>query len=949
MLPSNADAICPAIPNATYRIQLNGRFKLKEAVKLIPYLKDLGVSHVYSSPLLKARSGSTHCYDVVSHKEMNPEIATKREFERFTNALKTMGMGLLLDIVPNHMSTDTENKLWNDVLEKGVHSTYSEFFDIDWSVCNAGKPSVILPILGSRLLEVLRSGELRLVSDLEQSQPVCFKLYGRKLPISVESYRFVLEQLVETDNSRGEVINELVRRLSQESLYENKFSSDVKISKLLSELAAILFSPENYGALQRALQRINTKVKAKPDWREFIDFLNAQHYSLEYWRDAMKKLNYRRFFYINDLVALRTESRSVFDEAHSLIFDLVKAGEVQALRVDHIDGLKDPKEYIDRLRSTLAELAKHSKVIPTTKVNKPYIIVEKILMSGENLQANWKISGTTGYDFLRRTNGLFVSMENEREFQGIYQEFSRRKGNFEQVACDSRITITKRFMRADVDRLTRLAYEYKLPKSFRRVAGTDLRHAIEKTVSYFPVYRTYASSKRVMAIKDRMIIQYALKMAGKTSGPRTGRALKLLSYLLLSANSKRKVKFAEFCSRFQQLTPTVAAKGMEDTAFYRYFPLSSLNEVGGDPAEFGATIQRFHSENIKMTEHWPHTLLTSSTHDTKWSEDSRARLNVISELPYEWRSAIGRWSKINSRFKTRVGGKYYPSRNDEYLLYESIMAVLSIKDSSSIGREFISRIVGFMQKAAKEEKRETDWIDSNPQYDRALQEFTQKVLDGRNKRFLEDIKPLLEKVETYGMYNSLSQLLLKLTCPGVPDVYQGCETWNLRMVDPDNRLPVNFDSNRRLLDGVSQMRQGMTRNFVKHLLENCENGMIKMHLLTSVLRFRNQNPDLFNFGTYVPLKASGRYSSNVISFARKHSKSKIIVVSPRFFSKLCRENKKPVGKIWGLTSVQLPATFRGSYSNIFTGENVELHVQNNVCRLECEVAFRELPFCLLAN
>ena len=946
MLPFDAVVNCPTIPNATYRIQFNSRFKLREATKLIPYLKDLGVSHVYSSPLLKARSGSTHCYDVVSHNEINPEIATRVEFEKFTNTLRTIGMGLLLDIVPNHMSTDSENKLWNDVLQKGVRSTYSDFFDIDWSVCKAGKPSVILPILGSRLKQVLKSGELRLVSDLEQSRPVCLELYGRKLPISIESYEFVLEQLMEIDNSRGDVIKKLLRWLNQESLRVDKFRNNMNISTL-QKISTILFSMQSRSVLQRTLDRINTKVKTTPDWPEFIDFLNAQHYSLEYWREATKKLNYRRFFYINDLVALRTEDRSIFDEVHSLIFNLLEAGKVQALRVDHVDGLKDPKEYIDRLRRRLAELATHSKRIHIS--NEPYVVVEKILMSGENLQANWKISGTTGYDFLRRVNGLFVSKENAGKFQKIYQGFTGRKENFERVAYESRMTIAKRFMRPDVERLTRLAYDYKLPKSLQQVTRTDFSHAIEETVSYFPVYRTYASSKRVMATKDRMIIQYALNMAGKTSGPRTGRALRLLSYLLLSANAKRKVKFAEFCLKFQQLTPTIAAKGMEDTAFYRYFPLSSINDVGGDPAEFGTTIQRFHDENIETCENWPHTLLTSSTHDTKWSEDSRARLNVLSELPYEWRRTIGKCSKINSPFKTRIGRKLFPSKNDEYLLYESVMAALSIRDSSSPEREFASRIIGFMRKAANEEKRETDWVDPNPQYDRALQEFTWKVLDRQNRKFLKEIKPLLERVEMYGMYNSLSQLLLKLTCPGVPDIYQGCETWNLAMVDPDNRLPVNFDSNRRLLNEISQTRQTSTIDFAKSLLENCHSGMIKLHLLTSVLRFRNKNQDLFNYGNYVPFKASGRYSENVIVFAREHSKSKIIVATPRFFSKLCDVTKKPVGKIWDRTTVQLPAKFHGSYSNIFTGESVILDEQNNGCHLECDVAFGELPFCLLAK
>ena len=445
----------------------------------------------------------------------------------------------------------------------------------------------------------------------------------------------------------------------------------------------------------------------------------------------------------------------------------------------------------------------------------------------------------------------------QHRFDTIYRNFTETTKGFKNVAIDSKKIIVRRFMRPDVDRLIRIARSCKLPERFEEMSWSDLRVAIEETAVHFPVYRTYVASS--ITAKDRSIIEKALRETAKLVGRRQKTAVDLLRHLLISTNAKGNPRYEEFCLRFQQLTPTVSAKGLEDTVFYRYFPLSSLNEVGGDPSEFGVTVKEFHLENLQIAKDWPNMMLASSTHDTKWSEDSRARIDVLSEFPKEWRTAINRWSMINLRFKTRVGTNLFPSRNDEYLLYVALLATLP-DEPSSISSEFVDRLAGFMRKASKEEKRETGWIESNPAYDLALEKFVRKVLQSKNHEFLDDINPLFSKVRTFGFYNSLSQLLLKLACPGVPDIYQGCETWNLRMVDPDNRSPVDFGflvANLRSISRVSSS-QDLTRALLLH----CDDGLIKTYLLKRVLNFRKRNEDIFNFGEYVPIKSSGKRATD---------------------------------------------------------------------------------------
>lgn len=920
---------CPVIPRATYRLQLNNGFTLKDAQNLIPYLKQLGVSHVYSSPLLRARSGSPHCYDLVSHTEINPEIASEKEFEEFCKLLSKNAMGLLFDIVPNHMSTSPENKLWVDVLEKGINSKYANYFDIDWNASQC-KNRVTMPILGSKLRDVIRSGNLKLISDLDnRKNPIRLEVYGAKLPISMESYIFILEQLNESKRAMH-LVQELVKYLKSEEIDSRKYG------KLKTKIATTLTEPELARSIQKLLHTINTNVRKEPDWKIFHDFLARQNYVLEYWRDAMKKVNYRRFVYVNDLAAIRVEDQSVFEESHALVRDWIKRGLVSALRVDHVDGLRDPAQYLERLQGLFSTKMKNRRL-------KPYIVIEKILLGDEKLRMGWKLSGTTGYEFIKRMNGLFVAKWNEKAFESIYNNFSRTRKSLEEVNLDSKRIIARRFTRPDIDRLVRLVRSYKLPKHFENVSKSDLRSVIEELAVHFPVYRTYVVS--TILSEDRSILEDALRETAKRVGAKQKSSVNLLRHLFFSTSTRDNLHYEEFCQRFQQLTPTILAKGLEDTEFYRYFPLSSLNEVGGDPSEFGVTVDEFHSKNVEIAKDWPNTMLASSTHDTKWSEDSRARLDVLSELPEEWNAAINRWSRKNRRFKTRVGAKLYPTRNDEYLMYEALLATLP-SHPHSISSQFVDRLASYMRKASKEEKRETDWIDSDPVYDLALEKFVRKVLDFRNREFLDDLNPLFSRVKTFGFYNSLSQLLLKLTCPGVPDIYQGCETWNLRMVDPDNRSPVDFNALINNLRSIS--RETNSRDLARSLFSRYENGLIKMYLVRSILGFRKQNENLFNFGEYIPIRTSGKFASNIVSFARKYKSSKIIIVVSRFFSEICALNELPTGDVWKGTYSRLPTTLRGEYTSMFNGDRILIGEENDN-KLKLEFALNSLPFCLLSG
>ena len=940
---------------ATYRLQLNSKYRLADAAKIIPYLRKLGISHIYASPLLRARRDSTHCYDVVSHSEINPQIAVPEEFEDFVTLLHRNKMGLLLDIVPNHMAANVENSNWLDVLEYGLDSKYADFFDIDWESDSGKKGRVVLPILQGSLETEIESGSLRLASAPSSGLPICLALYETMMPVSIRSYGFVLKRILERTKSPeissrvSHVLRDICLINSERTLANNSTGKDEE--RIKSDLISALTESNGLrNSLKKEFQDINDFVRRDCKWKEFHDFLTSQNYELECWRKASAKLNYRRFFYINDLVALRTERDSVFRESHSLLTEWLKDGKIDALRVDHVDGLRDPMQYFERLRN-LGTKSENVQSGSQTNKNR-YIVAEKILTPGEDLHHGWKISGTTGYDFLRLVNGVFVKTQNESDLVEAYERFVKSRKAFEQIAYESKLRILKAFMQSDVERLIQLALRCKPKEDFRNVRKKELRTAIEQTAAHFPVYRTYwRSQNRGLRKCDREMILGALDKAMNRRSAVKSDSFKLLKSLLLHSDGQRNLLSQEFAYRFQQLTPTVVAKGMEDTAFYRFGPLASLNEVGCVPSEFGIELDEFHSANLKTQRLWPHALLTTSTHDTKRSEDARARINVLSELVEEWIDALREWSNINRGYKTLVRGKWAPNRNDEYLFYQSLISVLPETSEGRIRPELESRLQSFMLKAAKEQKLSTSWINPNTDYEEALKRFVCKVLDFHsNKQFIEGVHQLLRKVAGFGRYNSLSQLLLKLTCPGVPDIYQGCEKWNFRLVDPDNRQPVDYEVQQNTLEELNRKIKLDSRSEIcRSLLRGQKNGMIKTFILKSVLNFRRSNQDLFNFGNYVPIKTNGMLSDNIIAFARRHAGREIIVVVPRFLSRVVDLEQYPVGPVWKNTWLELPTMNGRRYENLFTHEEVQTESKQNKNILKISEVFSQFPFALLSK
>jgi (1->4)-alpha-D-glucan 1-alpha-D-glucosylmutase len=802
------------IPGATYRLQFNARFSLEQAREALDYLRELGVTDVYCSPLLQAGPESTHGYDTCCCGKISETLGGDDAFEKFSAALRERGMGLLLDIVPNHMAAHEMNAWWWDVLKHGQRSRFAKFFDIDRG---RGGGRVILPVLGDDLQKVRAASQLVWAIDEENA---AISYFGRRFPLSPRS--------------------------------------------LLTK-----------------------------------DLLARQHYELVHWKRGPREINYRRFFDVNELAALRIEDAEVFRETHRRVFDLVRGGHVHGLRVDHPDGLRDPAGYFRRLQAHARKAGQRF-----------YVVVEKILSGDESLPREWPVAGTTGYDFLNDVNGLFVAKKNEAALTNLYHEFTGCTDSFEDVAYRSKKRVLHKLFIGDVqalaDRLTNGSG-----------ANSDLLcAALIELISCFPVYRTYVRERtRRLSAADLSVLKRAFVHA-RLRAPQSAAEFDVLEKVLLLQWTKPARELREFVMRFQQLTGPAAAKGIEDTAFYRFHRLVSLNEVGGDPAQFGVDVETFHRRNLERARNWPHTLLATATHDTKRGEDVRARVNVLSEIPGEWRAAVLRWREINRRHKTDVNGAPAPDANDEYLFYQTLIGTWTAEGSTEIYRQ---RIADYMLKAIKESKRHTSWTEPNEAYEKATRDFIERVLAPVNGEFLGDFVEFQQRTAFFGVFNSLSQTVLKLTSPGVPDIYQGTELWDFSLVDPDNRRPVDYALRRELL---GQIRAAA----IPHLVAEARHGGVKLFLIQRVLEVRNHHRDLFDHGKYVPLETRGAASQHVCAFGRVHDGKSAVIIAPRFICTLLGgQQAAPIGaEAWGDTEVLFPRNWpKVLRANVLTGECVE--------------------------
>jgi (1->4)-alpha-D-glucan 1-alpha-D-glucosylmutase len=817
------------IPVATYRLQLHKGFRFTDAIDLVPYLAKLGVSHVYASPFLKARPGSVHGYDVVDHNRINPEIGTEAELERLIAELRRHGMGLVLDVVPNHMGVlHGGNPWWQDVLEKGRASPYAKFFDIDWL---RGRGRLLLPVLGKHYGEALEEGELKL--DRKRAR---ITYYDQAFPLNQRSRR-----------NLGNIKDTLV--------------------------------------LHRLLEK--------------------QHYRLAFWRVASDEINYRRFFEITDLAALRAEDKAVFDATHALIGKLAKRPGVDGLRIDHPDGLSDPQQYLERLQ-TLSE--------------RPWVLVEKILADYETFPRNWKAHGTTGYRYASLLTGLFIDHSAASRFNRVYQRFTGERHTFEELSYESRMLIMNTTLAAELNGLAaRLARIASGNRRTRDYTETGLRKALADVAARFPVYRSYVTARGV-SDTDRRYIDWAVKTARSASRVADPSVFDFVrSVLTLEAaptSGTRRRQMLEFAMRFQQLTAPVVAKGVEDTAFYRYHRLIALNEVGNDPRDFGFSLKAFHAASEDRAKHWPYTMLASSTHDTKRSEDTRARIGVLSEMSSAWLLLLRRWHLANRSRRTEVNGESLPTRGDEYHYYQALIGIWPQTPPNATALASLrDRLKAYMLKAVREAKMRTSWINPDPDYEAALERFVVQSLE--SPVFLKDVNETVPRLAKRGMLVSLSQAVLKVASPGVPDYYQGTELFDFSLVDPDNRRPVDYELREKYLSDEEPDPHS--------LLSMLSDGRAKLHIIRRGLAVRRAHPMLFHGGRYVPIYADSGREENIVAFALVRSGAAVMPVAPRLFAGLMQEGEAaPIGeRIWGEASLVLPNELQGELQDVLTGEKLQ--------------------------
>ena len=930
------------IPSATYRLQFTPEFGFSEAAGVLPYLHALGISDIYASPIFHAREGSQHGYDVVDPNELNPQLGSEEEFESLNEQARRLGLGWAQDIVPNHMAYDGQNRMLMDVLENGEASPFFDFFDIDWQhPYESMRGKVLAPFLGGFYGECLEKGEIALHYD---RHGLGVRYFSLQLPVNLESYSEVLTQN----------LNLLRKRLG---------SHHLDFIKLLGVLYALKNIPPKQESADRADQILFVKqmlwelytgtreikehldaniarfngIPGNPESFSLLDrLLSQQHYRLSFWKVAAEELDYRRFFNINELISLRVEDEKVFRHSHTLIFKLVREGKLSGLRVDHVDGLYDPLGYLKRLRQEAGDL---------------YLTVEKILGVDEELPSAWPVEGTTGYDYLNILNGIFCAGQQRRRFNQIYERFTGLETSWPALMPEKKRLIIGKYMAGDIESL---AYLLKRVSSRDRHAADvtlyGLKRALVEVLAFFPVYRSYVSPGSFSA-QDRDQLTKAVERAKEANAGLLLELNYIGRFLLLDfadhATDEERNRWTDFVMHFQQLTGPLMAKGSEDTALYVYNRLLSLNEVGGAPDRFGASVEEFHDFNLRRLAHWPHAMNATATHDTKRGEDARARINVLSELPAEWEKNLRTWSRTNRAKKTKLRGAEAPDRNDEYFLYQTLIGSYPLNQDQD--GQFLERLTAYLIKAVREAKVHTEWLKPDGAYEQAFVDFARQILaPAEGNRFMEEFLPFAKKIAYCGMFNSLSQTLLKIASPGVPDVYQGTELWDLSFVDPDNRRPVDYAKRRHLLeelkDGEVKDRPGLLRD----LLSRWENGRIKLYLIHKLLDFRRAHRELFTDGEYIPLEATGESRQAVCAFARRKGQTWALAVVPRLVGHRVYHGTPPLGaEVWNSTALSLRDDMPGRWLDIISGERLEASDTAPTKNLLLRGVFNNFPAALL--
>ena len=904
------------IPSATYRIQFNCSFGFSAAQEMIPYLAALGISHVYASPIFKARPGSTHGYDIVDPNQVSAECGGFDALKDLLVQVKKQGLYWLQDIVPNHMAFDPGNAMLMDVFEHGEHSPYFNVFDIDWNHSYEDMNGRLLaPFLGKIYTECLEQKEIQLQYN---DGTLSIGYYDYRFPLKIESYSYVFEHN----------INLLEQQLSGNHADFIKFLGALELLKSLASSK----TGENYAyQIRHAKSMLWNLYSENITIRQFIDgniavfngeegnpssfdaldqLLSEQLFRLSYWKVAAEEINYRRFFTVNDLISVKVEDPDVFEHTHALLFKLLADGMFNGLRIDHIDGLSDPFVYLKQVRAKAADI---------------YIVVEKILEQQERIPSDWPVQGTTGYDFLNFANGLFCRQENKTQMSAVYNRFTDTSVDYEQLLTDKKRLIIAKHMAGNIDNLAQFMKKISSRQRYGRdITLYGLRRALVEVMAHFPVYRTYISNMQCTDTDAAYIKQAILKAREKSPGLQYEISF-IEKFLLMqcdpAAAAEDRADWLQLTMNFQQYTGPLMAKGFEDTFLYVYNRLISLNDVGSNPASFGVSSKEFHDFNEYRSSTLPLSMNATSTHDTKRGEDVRARINVLSEIPREWESQAKLWSKLNRAKKKKVGNRYLPDENDEYFIYQTLLGTYPFGDEH---KTYTERIKNYIIKAVREAKFHTAWIKPDSMYEDACSFFVESILTpADDNHFLREFQPVQRRIAFYGIFNSLSQTLLKIASPGVPDFYQGTELWELNLVDPDNRRPVDFTARYRFLQDIIRREQGDLPALVAELLASREDGRIKQFLIYRALKIRNHLAEVFQQGSYLPLMTDGAFKKCVIAFARKHENRWIIAVAPRFLTTLVPIGEDPLGEqVWRDTRLIIPDSAPENWRNTITGEEV---------------------------
>ena len=928
------------IPVATYRLQFTPDFGFEKAKAIVDYLDQLGISDIYASPIFKSRSGSQHGYDVVDQNQINPELGGRGEFENLVERLQDKGMGWLQDIVPNHMAYDGQNHYLMDVLEYGPESEYIDYFDIEWEHSYEDiQGKVLAPMLGDFYDRCLERGEIQLSYD-EEGLKVNY--YALQFPVRVASYEdFLRNEISWLRRQMGSQHPDYIKLRGILNTLENTIPT-LKGRQLRDQATFVK-------QLLWELYESNSEIKVFID--QNIEAFNGQHgkaksfdlldkllleqfYRLSFWKVGAEELNYRRFFTVNELICLKVDHQDVFDQTHALVEELVRTRKFNGLRIDHIDGLYDPLVYLQRLKD---------------KTNGVYTIIEKILERGECLPEHWPVQGTSGYDFLNYANGVFYQQQNESQFTQFYQQFSGNRDSYKKQLLDKKLLIADTNLVGDIDNLARflkkVASQYRYG---RDLTANGLKTAIKEVLVAFPVYCTYINQRGV-SDTDIEYIREAIASARKRI-PQLLNELELIERFLLleyemSLPAEERAQWRHFVMRLQQFTGPLMAKGVEDTLFYVYNRFIGLNEVGGAPEHFGVSLKEFHDYNRYQQEHWPHTLNATSTHDTKRSEDVRSRLSVLSELPDDWASEVSAWSELNAEKKQSLSdGRVVPEANDEYFLYQTLVGAYPFDDAEL--PSFKERVKDYVVKAVREAKVHTAWLRPDEDYENGYVQFVETLLTpSEDNVFLDKLQHFQSRIAEYGIYNALSQLMVKMTVPGVPDFYQGAELWDLSLVDPDNRRPVDYETRSQAIQQIQSRWEDQPNALLGELLQNRKNGQVKLFLALRGLAARNYFRNVFRSGTYRPIKATGTFANNVVAFARHKGEHTVITLVPRFITSLVQPGTPPIGsEVWGDTALEIPNGADATWKNWITCESVEMDANPTIGSL-----LKDFPVALLVS